>query len=102
MKQIALLTTLGLALFATAAFAHQYRGQHNGGFGHVQQSSSWGTGCPMNTGMNRGGMMHGSWGMKNHNGTHRGMYTTTKPGTYTNWRSNPAYQGQAAPNDSVE
>ena len=98
MKKVALLATVGLALFATAALAHQYRGGHNGGHGRysqVQQSGYWGAGCRMNTGMNGGGMMH-------HKGMHRGMYTTTKPGTYTNWHANPAYQGQATPDTSVE
>ena len=105
MKRIALLTTVGLALFATAAFAHQYRGQHNSGHGgssRVQQSGSWGAGCPMNTGMNGRGMMHGNRGMMNHNGMHRGMHTSTRPGTYTNRRANPAYQGQVTPDTSVE
>jgi hypothetical protein len=100
MKQVALLTTLGLALFATAAFAHQYGG--HGRFSHVQHSGYTGTGCPMNTGMTGQGIMYGNHEMMNHNGMHRGMYTTTRPGSHTNWRANPVYQGQVEPDVSVE
>lgn len=103
MKRIALLTTVGLALFATAAFAHQYRGGHTGrhgaGFSHVQQQSGyWGGGCPMNN----GGMMYGNRGMMNHNWMHRGRYNTARPGAPANWRANPAYQGQATTDPSVD
>ena len=97
MKKIVLFATVGLALFATAAFAHQYRGGHNGGhggYGQFQPSNGWGAGCPMNTGMNGWGMRHGNRGMMHHKGMHQGMYNTTRPGTYSNWRANPAYQGQ--------
>ena len=103
MKKVALLATVGLALFATAALAHQYRGGHNGGHGgynRVQQSGYWGAGCPMNSGMNGWGMRYGNRGMMNYNGMHRGMYNTTRPGTYSNWRANPAYQGQVTPDTS--
>ena len=105
MKKVALFATVGLALFATAAFAHQYRGGHNGGHGRysrVQQSGNWGAGCPMNSGMNGWGMRYGNRGMMNYNGMHRGMYNTTRPGTYSNWRANPAYQGQVTPDTSAE
>ena len=106
MKRIALLTTLGLALFATAAFAHQYRGGHNGrhgaGFSHVQQTGYRGGGCPMNSGMNGGNMMYGNRAMMNHDGMHRGMYNTARPGNRTNWHANPTYQGQVPPNASVD
>ncbi len=97
MKKIALFATVGLALFATAAFAHQYRGGHNGGhggYGQFQPSNGWGAGCPMNSGMNGWGMRHGNRGMMHHKGMHQGMYNTTRPGMYSNWRANPAYQGQ--------
>ncbi len=97
MKKVALFATVGLALFATAAFAHQYRGGHNGGhggYGQFQPSNGWGAGCPMNTGMNGWGMRHGNRGMMHHKGMHQGMYNTTRPGMYSNWRANPAYQGQ--------
>ena len=97
MKKIVLFATVGLALFATAAFAHQYRGGHNGGhggYGQFQPSNGWGAGCPMNTGMNGWGMRHENRGMMHHKGMHQGMYNTTRPGTYSNWRANPAYQGQ--------
>jgi len=105
MKKIALFATVGLALFATAALAHQYRGGHNGGHGRysqVQQSGAWGAGCPMNTGITGGKMMHGQREMMHHNGMHRGMHNTTRHGTYSNWRANPAYQGQATPDTSAE
>ena len=106
MKRIALLTTLGLALFATAALAHQYRGghtdRHGAGFSHVQQRGYWGGGCPINSGMNGGNMMYGNRAMMNHHGMHRGMYNTARPGTPADWRANPAYQGQAATDPSVD
>ncbi len=105
MKKIVLFATVGLALFATAAFAHQYRGGHNGGhggYGQFQPSNGWGAGCPMNTGMNGWGMRHGNRGMMHHKGMHQGMYNTTRPGMYSNWRANPAYQGQATLDTSVK
>jgi len=104
MKRIALLTTVGLALFATAAFAHQYKGGHNGGHGRsdqVQQSGSWGMGCPKNTDMNGWRMGYRNRGMMNHNGMHRGMNNTTRTSTH-NRRANPAYRGQVTPDTSVD
>ena len=104
MKRIALLTTVGLVLFATAAFAHQYKGGHNAGHGRysqVQQSGSWGAGCPKNTGMNGWRMGHGNRGMMNHKGMHRGMVKTTRTGTH-NRRANPAYRGQVMQDTSVD
>ncbi len=92
MKRIVLITIGTLALFATAAAAHQSGwGQGNRGkFNRGQQVNMTGGTCPMNTNMMGQGMMNR--GMR---GTGmQGNTTSTTPST--NWRANPAYQGQVA------
>ncbi|RUM38705.1 MAG: hypothetical protein DSY58_01800 [Desulfobulbus sp.] len=98
MKRIALLTTLGLALFATATLAHEYRGQHNSGHAgtsRIHHNGNMASHCRMNSGMRR-------WGMMNHNAMHRRMDGTAMSGTANSWRADPSYQGQVAADTSVE
>ncbi len=90
MKRIVLITIGILVLFTTAATARQSGWGHGnrGNFSRGQQVSTTGGACPMNTNMTGQGMMN------------RGMMGTGLRGNTTptistsNWRVNPAYQGQ--------
>jgi hypothetical protein len=92
MKRIALITLASMALFATAAAAHQNGWGNNQMRGnvHMQHTEYTGDGCPTSTNMMGWGMMNGNWGMMG-----PGMRGDTTPGVQTNnWRTNPSYQGQ--------
>lgn len=97
MKRIALITLASLALFATAATAHQngWGNNHMRGNGSMQRRGYSNGNCPM------GGNMMGNR-MGNRMGNQMGnrmMNTPQNSSDYSvnnNWRANPSYQGQAA------
>ena len=92
MKRIALITFAGLALFATAAAAHQngWGNNHKRGNGYTQHAGYSGGGCAMNTNMMGRGIMNGNQGLMG-----PGMRGNATPRAQTNtWGTHPSYQSQ--------
>ena len=91
MKRIALITFAGLALFATAAAAHQngWGNNYKLGNGHMQQVGYTGGGCAMNSNIMGRGMLHTKQAIIGPEML--GNATGTQANT---WRSHPSYQGQ--------
>lgn len=92
MTRIVFIALAGLALFATAAAAHQ-NGRGNNqmrGNRQMQQTGYTGGGCLMNSNMVGRGMMNGNLGKMG-----PGIRGDATPGAQTNnWRTNPSYLGQ--------
>ncbi len=88
MKRIALITLASLAIFATAATAHQngWGNNHMRSNGNSQQNGYTSGNCPMGGNMNGNRMM--GTGMMN------GVPNPTDQSVNNNWRVNPSYQGQ--------
>lgn len=85
MKRIALIALAGIALFATAAAAHQngWGNNHMRNNVSAQQNEYSNGNCPMG-----GNMMRGNQGMMN------GGQHPTGQSVNSNWKTNPSYQGQ--------
>ncbi len=97
MKRIALITLASLALFATAAAAHQngWGKNHMRGNGSMQQSGYSNGYCPMGTNMMGNRMM----------GNNRVMNSAQNPTDQSlnnNWKANPSYQGQIVVSGETE
>jgi hypothetical protein len=90
MKRIALIALAGIALFATAAAAHQngWGNNHMRNNVSAQQNEYSNGNCPMGGNMMGHNMMRGNQVMIN------GVPQPTGQSVNSNWKTNPSYQGQ--------
>ncbi len=93
MRNILLIALAGLAIFATAATAHQNGWGNNHMRGtNMNNGMTRGSGCQMGGNMNGQQMMNRN--QVTQNGSQQGIQNQ-------NWRINPSYQGQTAPSTSA-
>ncbi len=95
MKRIALIALAGIALFATAAAAHQngWGNNHMRNNVSAQQNEYSNGNCPMGGNM-MGNNMTGRNMMRGNQGMMNGVQHPTGQSVNSNWKTNPSYQGQ--------